>query len=106
MAKRESSKARSSIVERLKDELGQRGYILRLTTERMDGENLMAKVEILDLNTKEVYVKVVGIGKLIDTELALGFHVSESLLPELLTKGLMVVEGLKAVLPPVAEKKG
>ncbi|NIN65977.1 MAG: hypothetical protein GTO63_15055, partial [Anaerolineae bacterium] len=75
-----------------------RGFALHLSTERK-GDNLTAKLEVLDVKDERPLLKVVGCGRMEDIDLSLGFDVSEDALWD------MVLRVLNALTPGETEGK-
>lgn len=84
---------------RIREELGDKGYTVRFSTERVDDENLLARLEVVNNETRQAYAKFVGVGKIMNMEMAFGLHVSEDSMSDLLTKALAFVNGLRVMIP-------
>ncbi len=105
MPRKEGERGPIEMMDRLRRELGDQGYIVRVSTERVDEDNLVVRLELTDVETKESYARIIAIGKLMETEVALGFHLSENIVADLATKGLAFLAAVRTALPTLGEAK-
>lgn len=99
MPKREEPREVSAVARRIREELQGRGYTIRFSTERVDEENMLARLEVVNNETRQAYAKLVGIGKIMDMDMAVGLHISEDILSDLLTKFMTLMSGLRVMVP-------
>ncbi len=99
MPKRDEPREASAVARRIREELHDRGYTIRFSSERVDDDNMLARIELVNNETREAYAKIVAIGKIMNMDMAMGLHVSEDLMSDLLTKALAFVNGLRLMIP-------
>lgn len=85
-------------MKELRSALNDRGYALRLSTERK-GETVTAKLELQKLEEEKSLMKLVASGRLEDFDLTLGFDAEEEDLWSFLMRALGLWETVKGALP-------
>jgi hypothetical protein len=84
----------------LKRELGGRGYVLHLSTER-EGENLVARLEVSEAATEKRLVRLVSVAKVDDLNLLVGIDAQEGVLKEFLAQVFGFADALRELVPAV-----
>lgn len=97
----QGSKAR----EILKKELEGKGYILRLSTERVEG-NIMGRMEVINAETDKTVAKLLSLGRIDDLEWSFGFYLSEDILKDLVTQAISTMDALRSLLPGISISEG
>jgi len=91
--------------EILKKELEGKGYILRLSTERV-GENIMGRIEVINAETDKTVAKLVSLGRIDNLELSFGFYLCEDILKDLVTQAISTMDALRSLLPGISISEG
>ena len=84
----------------LRRELGQRGYILHLSTSR-EGANLVARLQVTDAATDRDVAKIVSVAKVDDLNLLSGVDAPEGVVKDLLAQVLGFADALRELVPAV-----
>lgn len=84
----------------LRRELGQRGYILHLSTSR-EGANLVARLQVTDAATDRDVAKIVSVAKVDDLNLLIGVDAPEGVVKDLLAQVLGFADALRELVPAV-----
>ena len=84
----------------LRRELGQRGYILHLSTSR-EGANLVARLQVTDAATDRDVAKIVSVAKVDDLNLLIGVDAPEGGVKDLLAQVLGFADALRGLVPAV-----
>ena len=84
----------------LRKELGERGYVLHLSTSR-EGANLVARLHVTDAATDHDVAKIVSVAKVDDLNLLIGVDAPEGVLKDFLAQVLGFVDALRELVPAV-----
>jgi len=88
----------SALQKVVKDELGNRGYVVNIDTRR-EGEFLVGKVQVTSAETDETVAKIVGAGPVDGMRLCFGID-AEGTIREIVTRALSTFQGVQALIPP------
>lgn len=100
-AKPEQSEMKSIV----REHLGGRGYVVRLTAHR-EGENLIGKIHITDAETDDTVAKFVGVGKADNLEMVFGVDASEGMFRDFFSQLAHAAETARYLIPGISFREG
>ncbi len=84
----------------LKRELGERGFVLHLSTSR-EGENLVARLEVSEAATDRSVAKIVSVAKVDALNLMVGVDAPEGVVRDFIAQVLGFADALRDLVPAV-----
>lgn len=88
----------------LREELGNRGLVIRLSTSR-EGANLIARLEVTEAASERSLAKIVTVAKIDDLNLVIGVDAPGGVARDLLSQIFGFADALRELVPTVTVRE-
>ena len=88
----------------VRDELGNRGYVVEIQARR-EGDLVIGRLHVTNADTNETVAKFVGAGKMENLNLCFGVD-AEGTLRDVLLRAMTTWQGVQSMVPSVVLKPG